>query len=92
MVIYDYNQVWWVAVNTQELRKDGALTPVWLIYYATSLFMKGAIVILNGISNFNYDCLSHSYRGWRVVHRNLHYNELEGINNLGDILVILHRT
>ena len=51
--------------------------------------MKLAIVILNGISNFNYDCLSHSYRGWRVVHRNLHYNELEGINNLGDILVIL---
>ena len=67
---------WSVAVNTQELRKAGALTPVWLIYYATSLFMKGAIVILNGISNFNYGCLSHSYRGWRVVHGNIQYNEL----------------
>ena len=56
--------------------KPGALTPVWLIYYATSLFMKEAIVILNGISNFNYGCLSHSYRGWRVVHGNIQYNEL----------------
>ena len=34
-----------VAVNTRELQNAGARTSVWLLYYATNLFVKGAIVI-----------------------------------------------